>query len=281
MNANAEDVEVEIEETEVEEDESPWPETWRENITTDEKELAQLGRYKSPADVWTKARALEQRITSGELKEVVPYPDKGTDEEKATWRQINGLPDAPDKYEIGREIDEGDKEVIDDFLKYAYDKNVSPNDVQATVEWFYMKRDQDLEAMAEEDKAVGKESEDALRAAWGPEYRSYMNRIDGLIDTVPGEAKQDFLEARLPDGTMLKHSPDAMTFLLDMALAINPATVVVPGAGDNLSGAIQDGLDELKGLMANKQSEYWKGPKADKLQERYRELTKASLKMKK
>jgi hypothetical protein len=80
---------------------------------------------------------------------------------------------------------------------------------------------------------------------------------------------------------MLKHNPDAMRFLLDMALEVNPATVLVPGAGDNLAGAITDELAELKTLMGNKNSEYWKGAKAEGHQKRYAELLEAQLKMKK
>jgi hypothetical protein len=282
MSATAEEVTEEVaEETTEETTESPWPETWRESITQDEKELAQLGRYKSPADVWTKTRALEQKLSSGEYKQVTPYPEKGSDEEKLAWRKDQGLPEAPDKYDIGREVEEDDKAVIDEYLKYAYENNVAPADVQATVNWFFLKRDADLEAMAEEDKAVAKETEDKLRAEWGPEFRSYMNRVESLIDTAPGELKESLLEARLPDGTMLKHNPDAMRFLLDMALEVNPATVLVPGAGDNLAGAITDELAELKTLMGNKNSEYWKGAKAEGHQKRYAELLEAQLKMKK
>jgi hypothetical protein len=284
MSATAEDVEVEVTETEVEEEttnENPWPETWREAITQDEKELAQLGRYKSPADVWTKARALEQRLSSGEYKQMTPFPEKGSDSEKMEWRKNNGIPESPDKYEINREVEEGDKTVIDEYLKYAYDKNVAPADVQATVDWFFMKRDQDLEAMTEEDTVAAKEVEDTLRAEWGPEYRAHMNRVEGLVDMAPGELKQSLLESRLPDGTMLRNNPDAMRFLLDMALEVNPATVVVPAAGDNIAGAIDDELNELKSLMGNKNSEYWKGAKAESMQKRYRELMEAQLKMKK
>ena len=84
-----------------------WPEDWRVQIAgEDEKALKQLGRYQSPADIWTKARALEQRITSGELKDYSPFPEKGSDDDKAAWRANNQIPEAPGKYELGREVGE-------------------------------------------------------------------------------------------------------------------------------------------------------------------------------
>src|SRR5687767_3918859 len=51
-----------------------WPDNWRQEMTGgDEKELKQAERYLTPADVWKKTRSLEQKLSSGEYKAVVPF----------------------------------------------------------------------------------------------------------------------------------------------------------------------------------------------------------------
>lgn len=47
-----------------------WPEDWRSKVAgEDAKELARLQRMGSPADVWKAYRALEAKISSGQLKQ--------------------------------------------------------------------------------------------------------------------------------------------------------------------------------------------------------------------
>src|SRR5580765_7475618 len=80
-----------------------WPADWRKNIAgDDEKELAQASRYASPADIWKKARALEQRLSSGELRPVLTKDAKP--EEITAYRKAHGIPEAPDKYDLGKDV---------------------------------------------------------------------------------------------------------------------------------------------------------------------------------
>ena len=136
-----------------------------------------------------------------------------------------------------------------------------------------------VEAGAESDTIMATESEDKLRAEWGEEYRANINRIDGFLDTAPEGMREKILNSRMDDGTMLKSSPEIMKFLVDTALTVNPATTLVPGGGDNILGSITDEINNLKTLMGNKNSEYWKGPKAESNQKRYAELLDAEMKM--
>jgi len=53
----------------------------------------------------------------------------------------------------------------------------------------------------------------------------------------------------------------------------------VPGAA-NAPAAIQSELADLNKMMADKDSDYWKGPKSEKLQARWRELFEANERMK-
>jgi hypothetical protein len=253
-----------------------WPEGWRAQIAgEDEKDLGQLERYKTPADIWTKARSLEQKMSSGEWKQDLPFPADGTDEDKASWREARGLPAEPGKYELSREVDESEKENIDGFLNYAFEHNLSPVDVNAMVDYFYDVAEKQGELVETGDREQQELADDALRSEWGGDYRGNINRIDNLIATAPAEVSEILLDARLSDGTKLRSSPEAMKFLLDMAVNADPITTVVGKGGDKLT-AVEDELDEIKTMMREDRAKYNNSPK---VQARYRELLEAQSKL--
>ena len=261
-----------------------YSETWREDYAgEDAGKLAKLAKYASPTSAFDAMISAQNKISSGEYKQAVPFPSDGSDDDKASWRTNNGVPESSDKYDLtfdnGLVVGEDDKEMIDGFLKFSHDKNATPDSVKNAVEWYYDNKEREAEQRSEADALVRTSSEDELRAEWGDEYRSNINRIGGLLDTAPEGVKDSIMSARFPDGTPLASDPNTLRFLADMATQINPATTVVPGAGDNIAGAISDELNNLKTLMGNKSSEYWKGPKADTNQARYRELLGAQIKI--
>jgi len=169
---------------------------------------------------------------------------------------------------LAKEVGEDDKEVIDGFLKFAYDNNMPQAYTDSMISYFYDKRDADMKTMDEGDQAAAEIAEDALRNEWGNDYRGFMNRVTALLDTAPEEIKELFLDARMKGGTRLKDSPEAMKFMLDMAITLNPVTTIVPAGGDQM-GSIQDELDTIKKFMRTNRKEY---NKDQKMQERYREL---------
>ena len=262
--------------TETDEGSAEWyAEDWRQRMAgDDEKALNQLGRYKTPADVWNKARALEQRITSGELKDTSPFPSEGTEDEKVAWRAANNVPEAYDKYDLKQDLDDDGRAVLEGFLQHAHANNYSTDMVSGMVDYFISKYEGDVNKATEADGERKKATEDALRAEWAGDYRGHMNRIEGLLDMV-GEGKgTDVLEARMADGTMLRDSPEAMNFLLEAAIAINPATTLTPSGDMGSIDSIEDEMSDIKGKMGTKA--YINNPK---LQERYRTLLDAKMKM--
>lgn len=263
MSATAEEVEGEVEASEF-----AWPEDWRQRIAgEDEKELAHIGKYATPADIWTKTRALEQRLSSGEFKQVSPYPEKGTADEQAQWRESNKIPPTYDKYELKREVAKEEKPVIDSFLEFAHGKNMSADNVNAMVDYFYDKYERDDEQQGLRDKELRTITEDELRVEWGNEYRTNLNKVESLVEMAGEDVKDILLDARLPNGALLRSNPAAMRFLLNAALIYNPTTTVVPQGGDMMS-SIQDEIDTMKGKMNTKE---YQQP-GSKMRKRYREL---------
>lgn len=230
-----------------------WPEKWRDELAGgDDKALKQLERYGSPADVWKKARALEQRVTSGELRASVPFPEKGTDEEKNAWRKEQGVPEAPEKYELklpeGFVIGEADKPLVDDFLKSAHAANMKPGDVNQAVNWFFQNRDKQLAAEKDAQAKIEKETEDDLRGEWGTDYRKHEALIDGLLaETMADEdLRNDLASAR-------KLNPALAKWMLGVAMQLNPAGTVVPGGSQQ---AANTRLAEIRNILKTDKARY-------------------------
>ena len=261
------------------EQKSAWPENWRELYAgNDDKKLQRLSRYASPQAAFDAMIAAQNKISSGELKPNTPFPEKGTDEEKAAWRAEHGIPASPDKYDLKFDdiaIDDEDKPIIDELLKAAHNAHYTPEQAKTAIKWYYDQKDAEAEQRQTLDKQIAQETQDALRAEWGPEYRRNINLINGLLDTGPAGVKDKLLGGRLADGTPIGSDPDVIKFLIDIALQINPVTTLVPNAGGNISGAIDDEIRKLEGMMGDRSSEYWKGPYAEKNQARLRELYSA------
>ncbi len=259
-----------------------WPDNWRELYAgEDEKKLNRLSRYASPQAAFDAMLAAQNRISEGQLK--TPFPADGSDEEKTAWRKENGLPESADKYDLtfdnGLVIGDEDKEFIDDFLKVAHESNYRPEQVKEAVKWFYDFQAKNEEARADADAAIAQEVSDKLHAEWGSEYRAHINRIEGLLDTAPEGLKDQIKAARLPDGTPLFSSEAALKFFVNLAMEVNPATTLVPPGSGNVMSSIDDEIANMESMMANRSSEYWKGPKAEKNQQRYRELVAAKDKL--
>jgi len=206
----------------------------------------------------------QQKISSGDYKEVIEFPGEGTDDEKSKWRSENGIPESAEKYEFE-----------DESLKaMAFENNLKPEVAQVALDWRTAQQTAADDALAETDQKDTDDTEDALRSEWGNEYRVNMNKIHGMLDGAEKGIKEQLMGARLGDGTMLGSNPAVLKFLADLALIQNPTTTLVP-AGRDLHGSLAEELKDLQNMMRNKTGEYWKGPKAEGHQARVRELNAA------
>jgi hypothetical protein len=250
-----------------------WPGDWRNKISPDGKHAKTLDRFASPTAMFESYQALRQRLDSGEFKAVVPFPDKGTPEEQTAWRKSNGLPESPDGYNLkfndGLVIGDADKPIVDDFLKAAHAANASPEQVNGMLHWYYELQEKNMAKQEEADANYHRESEDALRAEWGGEYRSNINMIKGLLNTIPESARDAFLNARDGDGKALLNHPEIARWLVHTARTINPVVTLVPNAGANVAGAIDDEIAAIEKTMKENRKAYNSDAK---MQQRLRDL---------
>lgn len=258
-----------------------WPDDWRVKLDKDGKHAKTLDRFASPNALLDSYLALRSKVDSGELKSTTPYPDKGKPEEQVAWRKAHGIPENPDgyapKFADGLVIGDEDKPFVDDFLKAAHATNATPDQVNGLLRWYYGVQEKALDTQQTRDAEYLKQSEDALRAEWGGEYRTNVNAIQGMVDTIPADVRDAFTNARLGDGTALLANPSMVRWLVHTARTINPMATVVPGAGANIAGAIDDEISQIETVMRTDRKAYNAN---EKMQARYRDLLNAREKAK-
>lgn len=262
-----------------------WGDDWRSRMTAGstnhEKELKQLERYESPEQVWRKARELEQRLSSGDLRSNLAK--EATPEEVTRWRQENGIPSKPEEYKIelpaGQQTLKEDDEFLKAFLNSAHGANFTQQQVSAAVNSFYSEVTRQQQFMAESDKRVTAETDEKLRQEWGADYRPNKAMAEALLARAPQGFREKFMNGYLNDRTPISGSPEAWKWLVQMEREINPMATVLPGAGGDVGKTVDAELNDLKKEMANSNSGYWKGSDADSKQARYRDLITAQDKM--
>lgn len=268
-----------------------WNDGWRERLagasTDPVKERAQLERYESPDQIWKKARELERKLSSGEYRSQLK-PD-ATDAEKATWRQENGIPSEAKGYKINmpkgpdgqpRQAPKEDDGFLNAFLKQAHDRNYTQAQLDGALATFYAEVDRQELAMTDAEKKLKDEATEKLRGEWGADFRPNMAMAEALLARAPAGFRDRFMNGYLADHTPIAASVEAWKWLVQMEREINPAATVVPGAGGDVTKTIEAELVELKKLMGDQNSAYWKGPEAEAKQARYRQLITAQEKLK-
>ena len=253
-----------------------WTDGWREQLAAgDEKAATRLQRFDSPEAIWRSYRAMEQRVSSGELKSVLPKDAKP--EEVTKWRQENGIPESPEKYDLkfddGLVIGADDKPIIDTFLKVAHEKNYNNDQVKDAIKWYYGEVERQTQERETADQEASKQSQDVLRGKWGNDDRPNMNRVHALLDTAP-LAKDAFAESW--PGTPIGSSVPMLEYLAFLSRQLNPVGTVVPGAGANIGSAIADEIAKIEKVMKDDRKAY---NKDEPMQARYRELLAAKERM--
>ena len=222
--------------------------------------------------------AAQNRISAGELKPVLGK--NATPEQVKEYREALGIPETPDKYDLGKDIKiEGmDPTLLGEVLKEAHESNQTPDQVKATLKAWSKISQSVKEQQYESDVNIQKTSEDALRAEWGTEYRRNINIIHGMLDGAASPGLKDaIMGGRLADGTPIGSSPDALKFLVGLALIQNPTGVVVPGSEANPMKGVEEELAKIDQTMKTNRAAY---NKDEKMQARYRELLVAKEKLK-
>lgn len=254
-----------------------WPENWRTLMAgKDAKALKALERYGSPIDVGNALRALQQRLSAGELRKALPT--HYTEEELKEYRKSNGIPEKPEDYDVnlgnGFVWGETDKPVLDSFKAAALESNIPQEHVKSMLGWYVAQQQQMAEEIAQRDEHGRINGADALRAEWGPEYKKNQTAMRNYFEGTP-EMFDMIMGARTQDGRLVGNIPDALKFFSAQAKAANPyATLVPDGDSTPLKSAVGR-YQELTRMSADKSGPYWRGNTSASLQSEQRELIDA------
>jgi hypothetical protein len=251
---------------------------WRKELAgDDEKEFTFLNRYATKQDYHKANVEARKRLSAGDFAK--PLPADAKPEQVAEWRKANGIPEKPDQYfeklPNGRVIGAEDKPMFDEVATALHGLHAQPAILHSLVEWYYGMADKETAALADTDKKETAAYEDAMRKAWGDDYRSNASHLSNWMEGLP-EGVKKALDGFGADGRKFKNNPEMMQWLGSLAREFNPTGFVTPGGNEGNLKSIQDEITAIETTMRTKRAEY---NKDEKLQARYRELITAREKM--
>ena len=251
-----------------------WPEDWRARLAGDNKKAAdRLARFKSPNDVLNSYLALEAKVSGGEFAKKLPT--NYTDAELADYRKANGIPDKPDDYKVdvpGLVWGEADKPMLDSWKQFAFENNLPPEIAKMGPAWYAREQEALVARLAEQDQVNYQSGTAALQAEWGNEFKGNINAAKNLFEAYPG-VWDSVMGARDADGVRNGDNPVVLKALASIAKEMNPYATIIPNVpSQNAAQTLAEEKSQIKSLMGDKGSEYWRGPKAAVLQARYREI---------
>lgn len=248
---------------------------WRADLAGDDKALLGfMGRYHSKDAFLKGFKSLNDDLKAGKF--IKPLGEDASDEDKAAWAKILGVPDRPEAYleklPDGLVIGDDDKPFVDKFAQQMHAAGAPKAAVDAALQTYYDIVDDQNATLAEANAAAKTAAEDALRGEWGADYRRNVNALSSFVGALPDDVSNALVEAVGPDGSQIMNNPEVVKWLMGIALDKNPLATVVPGAGANQASAIAEEIATIEKTMRENRSAY---NRDEKMQGRYRELLTA------
>lgn len=265
--------------------EVPFPDDWRQKMAGDDvKLLKKLERYPSPKAFADEYKKLNDKVLGGEFRKVLGKD--ATPEEVAQWRKENGVPEKAEAYydALGKDVSipEEHKPVFDAFFEKIHPSNLSADQTKAVVSTYYELLENQKQQRQEADAAHLDKSTVALRQEWGGEFTKNMTIVDSFLKTIPTSVADSLIGGRGADGVLLKHNPEVVRWLSQLAYEANPAANLVPSTHSRPIEGIKERMAEIEKIIGSRdkniQNQYYKNPD---MQAEYSRLTDALVKMKK
>jgi hypothetical protein len=245
-----------------------WPEDWREKLAGgDEKLLARLRRFGSPAGVWRSFAELEKKVSSGGLKKSLS--DAPSAEELAAYRKENGIPDAPEGYElkVPDGLDKSVKSGMDAFAKHMHAINAPPAVVKAAADLYLQAEEKAEQERFDFAQKQTIENKATLKAEFGREYDAEVRRANSLLVSTLGESAKDFMATTLSDGTKLGDNPAFVRFAAQVSRVLADDGALIAEDGGSKGASLKDEYDGLMALMTTDSKKYYSEPTQKRLTE--------------
>jgi hypothetical protein len=238
-----------------------FPDNWRALLAGEDKSLLKtLERMSSPKALFDSYREA-QRALSEKKTTLTPPGEDATPEQVKAWREANGIPESPDKYEIklrdNRVLGEADKPLFDDFAKIAHEAGFNTDQVSRVLDWWMDVNEGQESGLIERDTEQKNAGRQALRDEWGnADFARNVNAISGLFATssvtVPGEDGKEtpimdaLMSARMANGRLLGNEPAVLKFLAQLGHDLVPLDAQIPPG--STEGTVASELAEIRAL---------------------------------
>ena len=194
----------------------------------------------------------QDRIRTGDISSGLP--DNPSDEQLSEWRVANNVPATPDAYDVALEdglvMGDNDLRILEGVNQVAHALNVPSDTMSALANAMMKGRELEEESLGQQDGVQTQQAVQQLKTAWGQDFQTNINVVEGLIAQLPESIRDEFKQARLPDGRAVFNSPEMMVFFADTARKLNPAATVVPNS-NNPTQAISDEIEKLESRMGD------------------------------
>lgn len=259
------------------------PADWRKQLVADpadEKTLARLERYATPADITKALIETQNTLRSNQYKRGLP--ETASNEEIAEYRRMNGIPETVEGYEFkstnGLVVGADDKEVLNELHPIALKHNVPVAAMNELTEAFLTSRDRELQKIAIQDQIDSRETTATLRSLWSQgDYQLNINLAEAVLNRLPEEIRDAFHDARMANGKAVMNHPEIVAWLVSIQRELDPGGTVVPGA-ENQVQTINDEIARYEKMIREESDKWYKDTAAQK---RYMELLDAREKMEK
>lgn len=244
--------------TDAAKDAKPVTGDWRARMAgTDEKALKVLTRYADEAAFFRAHQALQQKLSSGEYRKVLP--DTATDAEKAEWRKEMGVPDKPEGYQYpevkGYEWSDADKQIAQPLLERLHKSDVPQKTVDEMLKWYPEIVAQQMETINQIDVTDKQAAEDTLRSKWEADYRPNINLLSRYLHdetAIPKGLGALLIEARTPEGHRLINTPEAADWLVSQARAQYGDGAMIYGDAKNQLNSREEEIKKIQKTDINR-----------------------------
>jgi hypothetical protein len=138
------------------------------------------------------------------------------------------VPEKPEDYEFevpeGKELSDGEYDILMDFAKAMHSNNMPADQVKKISSWFLEYEDIVAQKNAEKAYEARVETEEKLRAEWGPDYRANVNLMSNVLQEHLGTAAPEFLSAQMMDGSRLGDNETFIRLMAEVSRKIGGST---------------------------------------------------------
>lgn len=228
----------------------------------DAKALEALSRYQSPKDVGK--AFIEQRAALSKRAEPLKLADNATPEQVAEYRKGLGVAEvakdaAPEKFieaygikmPEGYQMTEVERGMVGDYAKWAYDNGHSPREVRAATDFFFRQQAANTQALNKINVDKQREWASQLRGEFGKDHDAYLAAGETYLNSIfqnDADAKNAFLNARLPGGGLLGDNPVFVKMMTELAMKNGLTDRIEANALETGGKSLEQQQTELEGL---------------------------------